>query len=232
MQLRAKFIVIILSVLVASCQLAEIRTLEEDAIIKEGFRADQYVRDKWDTEIITVFNENALELQPLLTDVSENPDLIMEYGNQESQGSEWNFMVKSEAQIIIFGNDRLFPEIEIDLPPYDGTADVLLALGPPIRTSMGFPIRDAPGTISFNEFINQEEHGAVAAELLNRAQLAIATAFGVEDPRQIKEELVAADFEGRTISFHGAMALSEGQDMTPENWSSIQIVPIQIEVME
>lgn len=226
---------IILSLLLLSvtgCQLAEVRSLEEDAIIKEGFRADQYVRDKWDTDIVPTYVENSYELRPLLERLSEDPAQIVQLGNQESQGSDWNFMVQSEAIILVFGNDRLFPEMELDLPPYDGETDVLLAMGPPITISMGFPIRDASGTIGFNEFINQEEHGAVANELLNRAQLEIAAALGVEDPRQIKDELQPQDFEGRSIRFYGAMRLVTDQDLSPENWSEIQVVPVELEVLD
>jgi predicted lipoprotein len=232
-----------------ACEIAEIRTLEEDAIIKQGFRADQYVERKWDSEIVPAYENDAYELRPLLEDIQSNPEVMTERGNQESRGEDWNFMVKSEARILVFGNDRLFPEMEVDLPPYDGETDILLALGPPLGTTLGFPLRDASGTISFNEFTNQQEHGAVAGELLNRAQQEIASALGVSDPEQIESEekqaqfvncptgetegcTIREEYEGRTIRFYGAMKLTLEQDLSPGNWSSIKVVPVKLEVLD
>ncbi len=226
------FMALMLSAMIlSSCQFAEVRSLEEDAILKEGFRADQYVRDKWDTEIVPTYVENAHDLRNLLEQLNESPSRFAELGNQESQGEAWNFMVQSEAVIVVFGNDEVIPELALDIPPYDGETDIILVMGPPILPSLGFQLRDASGTIGFNEFINQEEHGAVANELLARAQQEIALAFGVDDPGQIKE-LSPEVFEGQAIQFYGAMQLSVGQDLSPENWKAIEIVPVQVEVLE
>ncbi|NDJ75745.1 MAG: DUF2291 domain-containing protein [Chloroflexi bacterium] len=229
--LRYLFVFSILSGVLAACQFAEIRTFEEDAIVKEGFRADQYVTNKWESEIVPTYVENAYELGPLLAELETDSSLITERGNQESEGEDWYFMVKSEARIVVFENSGLFPEYQVDLPPYDGETDILLELGPRISPTLGFAVRDAPGTISFNDFINQTEHGAVATELLNQAKVEIANAFGLADPEMIME-LDPADYEGRTITFVGAMGLKEGRDMSRQMWSNIEVVPLQLEIME
>jgi predicted lipoprotein len=216
--------------LLFACRIAEVRTFQEDREVKEGFTGARFVQVKWDSEIIPQYHDHAYDLVPLLDEFANNPDLIKEYGYQGSQGQQYSLMVKSEAKIITFDNSLSNGTIQVDLPPYDGTWDVTLVIGPKIKVSLGFPLRDAGGFITFNQFVNQLEYGDVAGAMRERVAREMAKAFGVGKPEDIKTVLNPADFEGKTIYFYGAMGL-EVKPLPPEARQTIIIIPVELKVL-
>lgn len=227
---RVALLLLVLSLVGTGCVIAEVRTFQEDREVKQGFTGERFVEVQWDSAILPQYHDNAYELVPLLDEIAANPDLITERGYQGSQGTEYSMMVKSEAQIIRFDNSLSSGIIEVDLPPYDGEWDVTLAIGPVIRVSLGFPLRDAGGFITFNQFVNQLEYGDVAGAMRQRVAVEMAKAFGLENPTDIKDVLNPADFEGKKIYFYGAMGLQD-KPLPVEARQSVVIVPIELKVL-
>jgi len=228
---RKFFLGIGLFLMLTACRIAEVRTFQEDREVKQGFTGERFVEVKWDSEIIPMYHENAYDLVPLLEEFVADANLIKERGYQGSQGEEYSMMVQSEAKIITFDNSSSNGILAIDLPPYDGEADLSLVIGPVIKVSLGFQLRDAGGFIAFNDFVNQVEYGDVATALRNRVGIEMAEALGVTDPQEIKKTLKPADFEGKTIYFYGAIAL-KAEPLTDETRSAIVIVPVELEVRD
>ncbi|HEX3051851.1 MAG TPA: DUF2291 family protein [Aggregatilineaceae bacterium] len=229
--LRIILLLLLILVSLSACRIAEVRTFQEDREVKQGFTGERFVEVKWDSEIIPTYHENAYDLVPLLEEFAIDPNLIKERGYQGSQGEEYSMMVQSEAKIITFDNSSSNGIIGIDLPPYDDETDLSVVIGPVIKVSLGFQLRDAGGFIAFNDFVNQVEYGDVATALRNRVGVEMAKAFGVTDPQDIKKTLVPADFEGKTIYFYGAMAL-KAEPLTDELRRAIVIVPVELEVRD
>ncbi len=226
----AVFLLLLLSLSATACRIAEVRSFQEDREIKIGFTGERFVEVKWDSEIIPHYHDNAYDLVPLLDEIAANPDLIKERGYQGSQGEQYSMMVKSEAKIITFDNSLSNGTLQVDLPPYDGTWDVTLVIGPKIKVSLGFPLRDAGGFIIFNQFVNQLEYGDVAGAMRERVTVEMAKAFGLTNPDDIKNVLTPADYEGKTIYFYGAMGL-EDKPLPPEDRQNIVIVPVELKVL-
>ena len=70
-------------------------------------------------------------------------------------------LVQGEGKVVARG-----PLVLIDMPPYDGKADVAIPAGPVIR---GTALRDALPFIEFSQFVNQLEYARVGNELNARA---------------------------------------------------------------
>jgi predicted lipoprotein len=106
-------------------------------------------------------------------------------------------MVKGGGRVVRAEPARLL----IDVPPYDGQADLILDIGTSIR---GTALRDALPFIQFSQFVNQVDFAKVAGALNARAA---------------KSAEAALPAEGAGVSFAGAAAI-------PSDHSLPEIVPV------
>jgi predicted lipoprotein len=193
----------------SGCTLATVRSLDEDAEAKEGFSAEDYIDGIWESEFIPTLNENAIETSELLQAIDQDEDeAIDEYGSRAGTGN-YSFMVKGEARVLSVNRESRVGLAPMDLPPFDGEADVFLAIGPVLR---GNALRDAVGFIEFNDFTNQVEFAQVSNALTDR----------------VKDDVLASvDIDalvGETIEYVGAFTLEERDE--------IVIMPVSIEVAD
>jgi len=196
-------------VLFSGCTFATIRTIEEDRLAKEGFNATNYVTGIWDSDFMPTLSENATEITQLLEEIDADEDAATEdYGNRTSSGP-FSFMVQGEAQLLALNRESRVGLGELDLAPFDGEADVFLAIGPVLR---GNALRDAVGFIEFNDFTNQVEFAQVSDALKDRVDSDVLGAVDLDG------------LVGETIQFLGAFTLDDRDE--------IVIMPVQLEVSQ
>jgi predicted lipoprotein len=100
-------------------------------------------------------------------------------------------LVKGSGKVLGAESGRLL----VDIPPYDGRADLALDTGSAIR---GTALRDALPFIQFSQFVNQVDFAKVASALDARAAKAVEAALGGRTAL------------GATVSFAGAAAVPVG----------------------
>ncbi len=213
MPMTTRLLMLGLLLLLASCKLATIRPLDPKtgkAIINEeeqGFNATRYVEERWNDPLLTTVESSATDLKTLLTELAADKDKAStRYGKREGS-SPYNFLVKGQAKLLAVDTSSRAGLAQLDLEPFDGTADVSLAIGPVIK---GTGLRDALPFISFNDFVNQLEFADASKALHQR----------VMDEVIGKTDL--ANAVGKTINFSGAFTLSD--------LSNIVITPVRLEV--
>lgn len=198
-----------LVMVVGGCTFATVVPLEEAAAVNAGFDATAYVDGIWESEVLPAYDEGAYDIVMLLDALATDEDAAIEqYGHRSGTGA-YSFMVRGEAQLVEVDTSSRAGLARLDLPPYDGTPDVSLAIGPVVR---GNAVRDAPGIIEYNAFENQMDFAAVYRSMNDI----------------IKEDLLPQfDFEamaaGQGLSFIGAFTL-EGDE--------IVIMPVRLEAQE
>ncbi|MEQ8676864.1 MAG: DUF2291 domain-containing protein [Aggregatilineales bacterium] len=206
---RKSFLLILSMTLLSGCSLATIRTIDEDRLAKEGFSAANYVSGIWESDFIPTLQDNAVEITQLLSELDANENAATEqYGNRTSTGA-YSFMVSGEAQVLLINRESRVGLAELDLAPYDGTADIYLAIGPVLR---GNALRDAVGFIAFNDFTNQVEFAQVSDALKDRVDSDVLGQTDIDD------------LVGDTIQFLGAFSLDDRAE--------IVIMPVRLEVVE
>ncbi len=205
-----KLFILMLSLLILTgCSLATVRTIEEDRLAKEGFSAQNYVAGIWDDDFMPTLENESVEITTLLSEIDVDEDAAIEqYGNRTSTGS-YSFMASGEAQILLINRESRVGLAELDLAPYDGTADIFLAIGPVLR---GNALRDAVGFISFNDFTNQVEFAQVSDALKDRVDSDVLSQIDIDS------------LTGETIQFLGAFSLDDRDE--------IVIMPVRIEVVQ
>lgn len=198
----------VVMVVLSSCTLATVRTIEEDLVAKEGFNADNYVSGIWDSEFIPTIEENAIDIVQLLEELDQNEDAAIEnYGNRTSDGA-YSFMIKADVQLLDVNRESRVGLAELDLLPSNGEADIYLAIGPVLR---GNALRDAVGFIRFNDFTNQVEFAQVSDALKTRTDLDVLSQTNIDD------------LVGQTIRILGAFTFDDPEE--------IVIMPVRLEVI-
>lgn len=197
----------------------------EKAVQSEAFDPVAYVDGIWDTRLIPTFNEKAVELPKILSEMKPGADgtapkdeLIAtanQYGSITG-GEALVYMVKGRGKIVAVNTDTSLGTAEVALDGNDGPIKVLLYIGsriPSDETS----VRDSVGFISFGDFKEQTEFGKAASEINKRI---LATVLGGVD----RDNLV-----GKTITFKGAFNIRTF-NLPQIDLKEIRIVPVEIEL--
>ncbi|WP_183041002.1 DUF2291 family protein [Salipaludibacillus neizhouensis] len=124
------------------------------------FSADEYVEASWESEVLPFMDEQKNELTDVLQQFSESD---LETVGEEiglTDGRNWHFIVTGKAEVLTIDTESRKGNSELDIEPYDGTADVVLQLGPVVD---GYAIRDVLTYIKFDDFSNQIEWSQLAA---------------------------------------------------------------------
>jgi len=196
----------VLLIVVSGCTFATVRSLEENAEAKAGFNPANYVASIWDNEFMPTMEANAIEISQLLSELDANEEAAIEqHGNRTSTGP-FSFMTQGEARIIAVNRESRVGLAELDLPPYDDTADIFLAIGPVLR---GNALRDAVGFIEFNDFTNQVEFAQVSDAMKDRIDQQVLAEFNIDDR------------VGATIRFLGAFTFDDRDE--------IVVIPVRLE---
>lgn len=199
----------------------------EKAAQSEAFDPVSYVNGIWDSKLLPAFNEKAVDLAGILSEMqvdangtAPKEELISvtnEYG-LITVGEAHVYMVKGSGKIVSVNTDTSLGTIEVTLDGYDGPIKVLIYVGtriPSDETS----VRDAVGFISFGDFKEQTEYGKVASEINKRV---VSEVLGSVD----KNSLL-----GKTITFKGAFNIRTF-NLIQIDLKEIRIVPVEIELGE
>jgi predicted lipoprotein len=197
----------------------------EKAVQSEAFDPVAYVDGIWDAKLIPAFNEKAVELPKILSEMKPGADgtapkdeliaIANKYGSI-TVGEAHVYMVKGSGKIVAVNAETSLGTAEVTLDGYDGPIKVLLYVGtriPSDETS----VRDSVGFISFGDFKEQTEYGKVASEINKRV---LATVIGKLD----REKLI-----GKTITFKGAFNIRTF-NLIQIDLKEIRIVPVEIEL--
>lgn len=207
--LQAMTMILLLALAFTSCKLWTIRPLESKAkntaATAQIFSADSYVNSIWESKIVPLVTEKAIDLTPLLTALEANADEAKkQFGVREGEGAT-HFIVKGEGVISRIDNASPHRTLTIRLPKYAGKTEVTLQIGPVFR---GTALRDAVGFIKFNEFTNQLHFAEVSTKLHERVF------------KTMGQGLEPASLPGKTVSFYGVFTLHEHQ--------KIVLTPVQL----
>lgn len=197
----------------------------EKAVQSEAFDPVAYVDGIWDTQLIPTFNEKAVELPKILSEMKPGADgtapkdeliaIANKYGSI-TVGEAHVYMVKGSGKIVAVNAETSLGTAEVALDGYEGPIKVLLYVGtriPSDETS----VRDAVGFITFGDFKEQTEYGKAASEINKRVLSTVLS--GVE-----RESLT-----GKTITFKGAFNIRTF-NLIQIDLKEIRIVPVEIEL--
>ena len=194
----------------------------ESAVQSEAFDPVVYVDGIWDSQLIPAFNENAVDLSRILSEIELDSngtapkDDLIAIANQYgliTVGEAHVYMVKGQGKIICVDAETSLGTAEVQLDGYEGAIKVLLYVGTRIPSDDA-SVRDAVGFISFGDFREQTEYGKAATEINKRV---LSTVLAGVD----RENLV-----GETITFKGAYT-KRTFNLLNIDMSEINIVPVE-----
>lgn len=199
----------------------------EKAVQSETFDPVAYVDGIWETKLLPTFNEKAVELPKILSEMKPDAsgtapkDELIAIANKYGSitvGEAHVYMVKGSGKITSVNTETSLGTAEVVLDGYDGPIKALLYVGtriPSDETS----VRDAVGFITFGDFKEQTEYGKAASEINKRILTTVLSSID-------RDNLV-----GKTISFKGAFTIRTF-NLNEINVKEIHIVPIEIELGE
>jgi predicted lipoprotein len=199
----------------------------ERAVQSEAFDPVSYVDGIWDAKLLPTFNEKAVELSEILSEIEvdangrASKESLIPIANKYgliTVGEAHMYMVKGSGTITKINTETSLGTIEVALDGYDGPIKALIYIGsriPSDETS----IRDAVGFISFGDFKEQTEYGKVASEINKRV---LSQVLGSLDKNGLM---------GKTISFMGAYNIRTF-NLVQIDLKEIRIVPVQIALGE
>jgi len=164
----------------------------------------KYVDERWE-RILSTVEGDALNLSTLLDEIESDPTAVEERCHTKTEElNNYSCIVKSEGKVIAVHTKSRKGTMDVDLPPYDGRADVTVLIGPVIKLDS---VRDSIDYLSYNHFENQPDWADASEEIVDR--------FHETVKAQIVQDLspgadfydVVSDLTGRTVSFRGAFTL-------------------------
>ncbi|MBN2115980.1 MAG: DUF2291 domain-containing protein [Anaerolineales bacterium] len=189
----------------------------------EAFDPVAYVDGIWDARIMPAFNENAVELSTILSEIEVDADgmvskddliPVTEKHGLITVGEAHMYMLKGSGKITSVNTETSLGTIEVALDGYSGPIKVIIYLGTRIPND-DTSIRDAVGFITINDFTDQMQYGKVGQEINNRV---LSQVLGSLD----KSSLI-----GKTITFKGAFNIRTF-NLIQIQVQEIRIVPVEI----
>nr|BBH92224.1 hypothetical protein KTA_04230 [Thermogemmatispora argillosa] len=204
---------VIICLLLSACSLYTVRPLNATSGNAPGggssaqnFDPERYVQQIWDSRVVPTVVQQAHDASEVLAALKANPQAAQQrYGHQEGDGP-YTFMVKGIGRVVSINTASRNGTLGLDLPPYDGKADLLLQIGPVI---LGTAIRDGVGFLHFSQFVNQIQYAQVADALNARAV-------------QVAQSIHPTQLKGKLIQFYGVFALTDPQ--------FILVAPVKLQV--
>ena len=198
----------VLALVVVGAAIASTRVLSvgeaAEASQAGAFEPADYAAEHFDEDIVPLITDEAVDLSTLLADLAGGADEA-DFGNSAGSSSAFSFPVTFTG-VAGTPNGSILPVTVDGLP--EGTV-VQVQIGPAIN---GTAIRDATGTVKFNDFTNQLEFQEVATELNTL----------VKD--QVLADVDPAAIAGKTITVTGAF--------TRVNPALVSVVPVSLEIAQ
>jgi predicted lipoprotein len=193
-----------LVVLIAAIASTKVLSVGEAAEASQAgaFEPADYAAEHFDEDIVPVITDEAADLSTLLSDLAGGADEA-DFGHSAGTSSAYSFPVTFTG-VAGTPNGSILPVTVEGVA--EGTV-VQVQIGPAIN---GTAIRDATGTVDFNDFTNQLEFQEVATELNTLVK------------EQVLADVDPATIAGQTITVTGAF--------TRVNPSLVSVVPISLEI--
>ena len=197
----------------------------EEIVQSEAFDPVAYVDGIWDSQLMPAFNDGAVELSQILSEIEPNADGtapkedLIEIANKYgliTEGEAHVYMVKGSGTITSVNAETSLGTAELTLEGYEGPIKAMLYIGTRIPSD-NTSVRDAVGFISFGDFKEQTEYGKASTEINKRVLSTVLS--GVD-----RENLV-----GKTVSFQGAFT-TRTFNLLQIDVSEINIVPVDLEL--
>lgn len=199
----------------------------EETVQSEAFDPVAYVDGVWDSQLIPAFNDGAVELSQILSQMEPDAsgavpkEELIGIANQFgliTEGEALVYMVRGSGKIVSVNTETSLGTAELVLDGYAGPIKAQIYIGTRIPSD-DTSVRDAVGFITFGDFKEQTEYGKAATEINKRV---LTTALGVID----RDNLV-----GKTISFKGAFTIRTF-NLLQIDVNEINIVPVEFELGE
>lgn len=219
-------VVLVFLVLVGRYGFTVVKIKDVDKVIQSAtFDPVAYVDGIWSSKLIPTFNEKAVDLSKILSEMQPDANshvtkdklisITKSYG-LITVGEADEYMVRGKGQVVSVDTSSNTGSMEIQLEGYSGPIKVKLYTGPIIPAD-DTSIRDSVGFINFGDFQDQTQYGKVAAEINNRV---------IKD---VISPLNTQNLQGKSISFEGAFTIRTF-NIVVIDLSEINIVPIMITV--
>jgi predicted lipoprotein len=167
--------------------------------------AARFVDPIWTTKVLGTIQDKAQDIATILPEIRADPETAgQKYGRREAT-NPYNYMVKGTGKVSEIHAQSQAGTATLEIPGLN--EKVALQIGPVVR---GTALRDATGSVSFNEFSNQLDYADVSKEMNLRA---LKTAFANADP---------ASLAGKTVTFFGVFTFD------PHSKSPLLITPVKI----
>lgn len=198
----------------------------EKTVQDETFDPAAYVDGIWESEILPTFNEKAVTLPIILSEMQPGTDGTASKESLIPIANKYGLITEGEAHVYMVQGSGVISSVDIEtskgtaevtIDGYDGPIKVLIYLGPRLPGD-DTSVRDATGLIKFGDFKEQTEYGKTAKEMNDRALQMLDTLD--------KENLI-----GKTISFKGAFTIRTF-NLPSVDLKEIRIIPIEIELGE
>jgi predicted lipoprotein len=199
---------LLICLLLSACSLYTLRPLNAagGGTASQTFDPETYVNQIWDSRVVPTVVQQAHDAGEVLAALKADQRAAQQrYGHQEGDGP-YTFLVKGVGRVVSINTSSRSGTLGIDLPPYDGKADLFLQIGPVI---LGTAIRDGVGFIHFGQFVNQIQYAQVADALNARAV-------------QVAQRIHPTGLQGKLLRFYGVFALTDPQ--------TILVAPVKLDV--
>lgn len=198
----------------------------EQTVQDETFNPVAYVDGIWDFQLMPAFNDGAVELSLILSEMQPGADGTASKENLIPIANEFGLITEGEAHVYMVQGSGVISSVntetskgtaEVTLDGYNGPIKIQIYLGPRLPGDDS-SVRDATGLIKFGDFKEQTEFGKVAKEMNNRVLQGLET-------------LDIENLNGKTVSFMGAFTIRTYNQISID-LKEIYILPVEIEAGE
>ena len=195
-----------LALCLAACTVVPIDQAESNSANGQSgsFNANAYAASIWASKVVPTVTGKAVDLTTLIPAMQKDPQSASKKYGLQTNGV-YNYIVKGQGKVTKVDTSSPIGVATVDLG--SGLPPVTIQVGPLILDES---LRDAVGFISFDQFTNQIQYGAVS-QALNT--LAVKDALGNTNPTTL---------QGKTISFYGTFSFTDLQH--------IKITPVKLDV--
>ncbi len=167
-----------------------------------------YADSIWSSKLIPAVLGAAVDSRTLLNAIAESPEKAIELYARRQESGQAYYAIKGQGRVLRVDTQSRFGLAYLDIPPFDGRADLTIQIGPVMR---GTSLRDCSGIVRFTDFVNQLQYADVANALND---LALRTVLAPLDKAALK---------GRLLSFAGAAAAEARTDPPLRDLAPVQL---------
>lgn len=163
---------------------------------EDAFDSDKYVESIWESKALPFYNENAKDVNEVLTAISS--DLMAageKFGYARATGADtFNFIVKSRAKVLNVNQESRIGVLVVDFEPFDAKEDAKILIGPVFK---GDALRNTLPFIKFSDFKSQNTYAEISKAIHKVVE------------RDVISKLDLTTIKDKTIDFTGSFTYSK-----------------------